>query len=127
MIQVDAWPHINHTYDATIPGKAANDFIRTSGKNLTFIIKEKSGDIQWNTGSGDEAISWVPIDQTITGAIGESQFKTLQCLFWNKGQFSDQLEIGQLINIVAIIEVNEWRGRKTVQMRVKDLQSSSGI
>ena len=76
MHQVDAWPHINHTYDATIPGKAANDFIRTSGKNLTFIIKEKSGDIQWNTGSGDEAISWVPIDQTITGAIGESQFTT---------------------------------------------------
>ncbi len=76
MHQVDSWPHINHTYDATIPGKAANDFIRTSGKNLTFIIKERAGDIQGNTGSGDEAISWVPIDQTITGAIGESQFTT---------------------------------------------------
>lgn len=78
MHQVESWPHVDHTYDATIPGKAANDFIRTSGKNLTFIIKSKDESIQWNTGTGDEAISWIPVDQTITGAIGESQFTTEQ-------------------------------------------------
>lgn len=78
MHQVDAWPHVDHQYDATIPGKAANDFIRTSGKNLTFIIKSKDKSIQWNTGTGDEAISWIPVEQTITGSIGESQFTTEQ-------------------------------------------------
>jgi hypothetical protein len=76
MHQVDTWPHIDHTYDATIPGKAANDFIKTSGKNLTFVITSKDEDIQWNTGSGDESISWVPLEQQVTGSIGESQFTT---------------------------------------------------
>ena len=76
MHQVDTWPHIDHTYDATIPGKAANDFIKTSGKNLTFVITAKDDDIQWNTGSGDESISWVPLEQQVTGSIGESQFTT---------------------------------------------------
>ena len=75
MHQVDTWPHIDHTYDATI-GKAANDFIKTSGKNLTFVITAKDDDIQWNTGSGDESISWVPLEQQVTGSIGESQFTT---------------------------------------------------
>ena len=78
MHQVESWPHVDHQYDATIPGKAANDFIRTSGKNLTFIIKSKDKSIQWNTGTGDEAISWIPVEQTITGSIGESQFTTEQ-------------------------------------------------
>jgi len=76
MHQVDTWPHIDHTYDATIPGKAANDFIKTSGKNLTFVITAKDDDIQWNTGSGDESISWVPLEQQVTGSIGSSQFTT---------------------------------------------------
>ena len=76
MHQVDTWPHIDHTYDATIPGKAANDFIKTSGKNLTFVITAKDDDIQWNTGAGDESISWVPLEQQVTGSIGSSQFTT---------------------------------------------------
>lgn len=58
-------------------------------------------------------------------AEGESGYKTLQCLFWNKGQFADQLETGQVIDIVGVIEINEWRGRRSVQMRVTDLRQAS--
>jgi len=79
MHEVTEWPSLDHTYDATIPGKEANDFLKTSGKNLTFVIsssEDSAGSLQWNTGSGDEAISWIPINQQVTGTIGSSQFTT---------------------------------------------------
>lgn len=76
MHQVDNWPTIDHTYDATIPGKEANDFLKTSGKNLSFIIDSDSEEIRWKTGSGDEEITWRPLDQSVNGSIGASQFTT---------------------------------------------------
>jgi len=77
MHQISEWPAIDHNYDATIPGKEANDFIKTSGKNLSFIINANDNqDLVWTTGSGDEVISWTPLQQTVTGTIGSSQFTT---------------------------------------------------
>jgi len=48
--------------------------------------------------------------------------KKLTVLAWRKAQIAESLEIGALVNIAAVLEINEWQGKKTPQAVLKDLQ-----
>lgn len=43
-------------------------------------------------------------------------------LFWRKGSLAEKIEAGDKIDIAGVLEINEWRGRRSVQMRVKDIE-----
>ena len=40
------------------------------------------------------------------------------------GALVQDLEVGKLIDVVYHLDVNEWNGKKTLQLRVKDLDVS---
>lgn len=40
---------------------------------------------------------------------------------WNMGRLASTLQPGSLVNVAGCIEVNEWRNKKTVQLRLKDV------
>jgi single-stranded-DNA-specific exonuclease len=48
--------------------------------------------------------------------------KKLTVLAWRKAQMAESLEIGALVNAAVVLEINEWRGKKTPQAVLKDLQ-----
>jgi len=49
--------------------------------------------------------------------------KPLSAIFWNKADLAEQLKLGAPIEIASVIEINEWKGRKNLQLRLKDIKS----
>ncbi len=54
---------------------------------------------------------------------GKNGVTPINFLFWRKGSLAEKIVLGEKINIAGILEINEWRGKKSVQIRVKDLIS----
>jgi len=54
---------------------------------------------------------------------GKNGIAPINFLFWRKGSLAEKIVLGKKINIAGILEINEWRGKKSVQIRVKDLIS----
>ncbi|MCE3021741.1 single-stranded-DNA-specific exonuclease RecJ [Staphylococcus pasteuri] len=50
--------------------------------------------------------------------LGESN---LVSLFWQNGAYASQLEIGQPVNLIGNIQINEWNGNQTPQFMVQDI------
>ena len=48
----------------------------------------------------------------------------IECLMWNKGDLSTNYPVGSKIDIVGSISINEWNGRKKIQLIVKDIKKS---
>ena len=42
-------------------------------------------------------------------------------LFWRRGSLSEKIVIGEKIDVAGVLEINEWNGKKSVQVRVKDI------
>jgi len=42
-------------------------------------------------------------------------------LAWNKAKWSTEFLVGQIVDVAAVIEVNEWHHRKSVQLILKDV------
>ncbi|MEZ4641021.1 MAG: hypothetical protein R2856_39700, partial [Caldilineaceae bacterium] len=53
------------------------------------------------------------------GAPGEYVFDAIA---FNLGALADQLESGLHVDLVYQLEVNEWNGRRALQMNVQDLR-----
>lgn len=49
----------------------------------------------------------------------------LQSLFWQNGQLASQIEIGQPINLLGHLQVNEWNGNQSPQFIIQDLATHS--
>jgi single-stranded-DNA-specific exonuclease len=48
---------------------------------------------------------------------------TFDCIGFNMGEYLTRLEMGsRLIDMVYVIEENEWNNRKTIQLRVRDIK-----
>lgn len=54
-------------------------------------------------------------------AAGDSQMKPIHALAWRMGNNADQLH-GQCLNVAGVIEVNEWKGKRSLQVVVKDVE-----
>lgn len=50
--------------------------------------------------------------------LGESN---LVSLFWQNGAYASQLEIGQPVNLIGNLQINEWNGNQTPQFMVQDI------
>ncbi len=48
-------------------------------------------------------------------------FKPLNCIAWNKGFLVSELISGAQVDIAGVVETNEWKGKKSVQMKVRDV------
>lgn len=52
---------------------------------------------------------------------GEDGVTPINFLFWRRGNLAEKISEGDTIDIAGILEINEWNGRKSVQIRVKDI------
>ncbi len=52
-------------------------------------------------------------------------FNTTQPVFtalaWNKAKWATEFLVGQIVDVAALIEVNEWKNRKSLQLILKDV------
>lgn len=46
----------------------------------------------------------------------------LTAIGWNLGEHAPNILPGQKLNVAAMIDLNEWRGRRSVQLLLKDIQ-----
>ena len=46
--------------------------------------------------------------------------KTLEAVWWNSAQFSSQLENADSLSLLCRPEINEWKGRTTIQLKIVD-------
>ncbi|HYD35426.1 MAG TPA: single-stranded-DNA-specific exonuclease RecJ [Vitreimonas sp.] len=62
----------------------------------------------------------IPLRKPTKGGQSSSS-QTLNCLAWNLGHLAQQLLPGTVVDIAGVVELNEWKGRTSVQMKIKDL------
>jgi len=53
---------------------------------------------------------------------GDDGVTPINFLFWRRGSLAEKIAPGDKINVAGILEINEWRGKKSVQIRVKDIE-----
>ena len=51
---------------------------------------------------------------------------SIRCVWWNQGEMVDRLPRGGLINLVATVTINEYRGHRSSQLKIEDIQLPSG-
>lgn len=52
---------------------------------------------------------------------GEDGVTPINFIFWRKGNLAEKIIPGNKVDIAGILEINEWRGKKNVQIRVKNI------
>lgn len=62
-------------------------------------------------------------DQKHLKIVGRvDQTNSLDFLYWRHGQLAEKIKPQDKIKIAGVLEINEWNGRRSVQVRVEDLQ-----
>ena len=56
--------------------------------------------------------------------IAQNPHITFTALAWNKGKLANEFLPGQLVKIAAVLEVNEWKNRRSLQLILKDIQAA---
>ena len=56
---------------------------------------------------------------------GKDGVVPINFIFWRRGSLAEKIAPGNKIDVAGILEINEWRGKKNVQIRVKDLKITS--
>lgn len=51
----------------------------------------------------------------------ENENKRCEAMFWRQGELTETVKIGDLVSVVARLEINEWKGKKKTQLVVKDI------
>lgn len=80
--------------------------------------------------SGVKLISYQTIGQNqkhlklLLGSAGKEEIKPITALYWGNGHLTEHLEQEMELAVAARIEINEWRGRKSVQLVVRDIQAT---
>ena len=57
--------------------------------------------------------------------VGHDYSQVLDGIGFGLGGRASELHYGSLIDIVFHLEVNEWQGRRSLQLNVQDLRSSA--
>lgn len=55
--------------------------------------------------------------------ILEQDGRTLDAVAFGRGELADYLEPGQAVDVLGELSINEWNGRRTVQLMLKDLRA----
>ncbi len=50
---------------------------------------------------------------------------SIRCVWWNQGEMVDRLPKGKTINLVATVSINEYRGHRSSQLKIEDIQLPS--
>jgi len=53
---------------------------------------------------------------------GDDGVTPINFLFWRQGALAEKIIKGDKIDVAGILEINEWRGKKSVQIRVRDIK-----
>ncbi len=56
----------------------------------------------------------------LVGRVGES-VQPINFLAWRKGELAQKLSAGDKVDIAGVLEINEWRHRTSLQVRVVDI------
>ena len=56
---------------------------------------------------------------------GDDGVTPINFLFWRRGSLAEKIASGDKIDVAGVLEVNEWRGKKSVHIRVKDIKITS--
>lgn len=57
----------------------------------------------------------------LIGRIGD-QPKPINFLYWRHGQLADKIQPGKKVDLAGSIEINEWGGKKSMQIRLIDVE-----
>lgn len=55
----------------------------------------------------------------------EDEKNRCESVFWRKGELSQKIKVGTTISLLGRLELNEWKGKKKIQLVVKDISTSS--
>ena len=51
-------------------------------------------------------------------SLGENQ---IAALYWSNGHLANELEIGQPVNLIGQLQINEWNGNQSPQLIIQDI------
>jgi single-stranded-DNA-specific exonuclease len=52
----------------------------------------------------------------------KNQEARFSAIGFNMGEFITEIRVGNAIDVAYVIDENEWNGRKSLQLKVKDIQ-----
>ncbi len=53
---------------------------------------------------------------------GKDGVTPINFIFWRKGNLAEDIDPGDKIDVAGVLEINEWKNRKNIQMRLKDIK-----
>ncbi|MBU0576533.1 single-stranded-DNA-specific exonuclease RecJ [Patescibacteria group bacterium] len=53
---------------------------------------------------------------------GDDGVTPINFLFWRKGSLREKITLGDKIDVAGVLELNKWNGKKSMQIRVKDVK-----
>lgn len=53
---------------------------------------------------------------------GDDGVTPINFLFWRKGSLREKITLGDKIDVAGVLELNKWNGKKSIQIRVKDVK-----
>jgi single-stranded-DNA-specific exonuclease len=51
----------------------------------------------------------------------DNKNKKCEAVFWGKAQLGETIKVGKTISVAGRLEVNEWKGKKKIQLVGKDV------
>ena len=55
-------------------------------------------------------------------ALGENQ---LAALYWSYGHLAKEIEMGQPLNLIGNLQINEWNGNQSPQLIIQDIATET--
>ena len=69
----------------------------------------------WTMGTDDKHL------KLVVKADDEPAGQAIQCIGWGMGELATRLKPGMSLAVAGTVEVNEWKGRQSLQVMVKDV------
>lgn len=80
----------------------------------TFVFKDLVVEQVFTMGSDDQHLKIV--------ARGKAGGQSLDFLYWRQGELAEKIKPQAVIELAGVMEINEWQGRRSVQVRIEDLK-----
>jgi single-stranded-DNA-specific exonuclease len=93
----------------------------TGQANRTPVFLSKNVEVMSHRAVGQEGAH---LQMRLSGRNGSAAHKLLPAIAFRQGAWADGLP--QLIDVVYSINLNEWNGRRTLQLMVQDMRPSAG-
>jgi len=49
--------------------------------------------------------------------------QSLECVWWNSGEYKDQIRFGDKVDVAFKMSINNWRGAQKLQLVIEDLHA----